>query len=390
MSHSRLLKFAASEAFEVTLKPDSIVLDDVPCLLANGKKGFCRIEKSYDRESKSPTSTIGGALHGVRVSVPNESDHRVYHADGSPIGNLIQSDDKSWSEISIKLGSAENPEDDKTASHVVYRYAKQIIGAAYNSPDFQTATGPFKIPNTFEDRSGLRAMQDQIRNQCIAIVGLGGTGSYILDLMIKTPVKEIHIFDDDVLNWHNFMRAPGSPTCDELNFQRKKQLKKVNYYLEKYKSLRNGIVPHSVRIDDEANFIELLKENSINFAFVCIDQHMASDLPRQDIVYSALSKSKVSFIDSGVSITLENDQVRGAVTTSIYESGSQNWKLGIPNARINENYLGYRNIQLPEVNALAASLAVMEWRRHTHQYVPESQSFLHKFRLESASVKWAN
>ena len=50
---------------------------------------------------------------------------------------------------------------------------------------------------------------------------------------------------------------------------------------------------------------------------------------------------------------------------------------------------GYRNVQLPEVNALAASLAVMEWRRRTGQYLSDSTSFLHKFRLESAGVKRA-
>lgn len=38
------------------------------------------------------------------------------------------------------------------------------------------------------------------------------------------------------------------------------------------------------------------------------------------------------------------------------------------------------------MNALAATLAVMEWRRRTGQYVDESTSFLHKFRLEKARV----
>ena len=36
--------------------------------------------------------------------------------------------------------------------------------------------------------------------------------------------------------------------------------------------------------------------------------------------------------------------------------------------------------------ALAASLAVMEWRRRTGQYVSESTSFLHKFRLERPNI----
>ena len=70
------------------------------------------------------------------------------------------------------------------------------------------------------------------------------------------------------------------------------------------------------------------------------------------------------------------------MTTSFYGAGSMAWKDAIPNARVEGNVPGYRNVQLPEVNALAASLAVMEWRRRTEQYVDESTSFLHKCRLE--------
>ena len=87
-----------------------------------------------------------------------------------------------------------------------------------------------------------------------------------------------------------------------------------------------------------------------------------------------------------MSITLNDSSVRGAVTTSAYAAGSVVWKDAIPNARVEGNAPGYRNVQLPEVNALAASLAVMEWRRRTGQYVSESASFLHKFRLESPRI----
>ena len=62
------------------------------------------------------------------------------------------------------------------------------------------------------------------------------------------------------------------------------------------------------------------------------------------------------------------------------------WKDAIPNARIEGSVPGYRNVQLPEVNALAAALAVMEWRRRTDQYVSESASFLHRFRLETPRI----
>ena len=230
-------------------------------------------------------------------------------------------------------------------------------------------------------------MQDRIREQRIAIIGLGGTGAYVLDLMAKTPVAEIHLLDADELDWHNLMRAPGAPTCAETDSVGDARPRKVDYYHGKYDALREGIHAHGVRMEEPGMFADFAAAHPVDFAFVCIDQRERCDSPRQDAVYSALTAAEVQFIDSGVSITLENGAVTGAVTTGAYGAGSPAWTEGIPNARVDGNVPGYRNVQLPEVNALAASLAVMEWRRQTGQYVSKSTSFLHKFRLESAGVK---
>ena len=43
----------------------------------------------------------------------------------------------------------------------------------------------------------------------VAIVGLGGTGSYCTgSLLAKTHVKNIHLFDGDVFEQHCAFRAP--------------------------------------------------------------------------------------------------------------------------------------------------------------------------------------
>ena len=314
----------------------------------------------------------------------------MYHADGTPIGNHIDGDGKTWSNISIKKGSQGSPEEDGSASDLIHRYAKQIVGAVSKAGYSETASltmpSPFKIPNTFEARAAIGPVQDRIRGQSIAIVGLGGTGAYVLDLIVKTPVREIHLLDFDDVKWHNFMRAPGAPTAEEIESRRKERVSKVEYYYSKYAALRDGIHPHPVRVDNPSMFAKFLLDHPIDYAFVCIDQLTDGDSSRQDAVYRALSEADVPFIDSGVSITLVNRAVTGAVTTSAYEAGSDAWKQAIPDARVKGNVPGYRNVQLPEVNVLAASLAVMEWRRRTEQYVSESASFLHKFRLEAPRI----
>ncbi len=386
----RLTAFGEQTGFTVEVKVGVVRATAVPCLLAGGVVGTCTIEKSYDPASGKPNELIGGADHGVRITADEERDGLVYHADGTPIGNCIDGDGKTWCAISVKKGRQDSPEEDGSASELIHRYAKQIVGAVsaagYSEIHSLAKPGPFKIPNTFEARAALGPVQDRIRDQRIAIIGMGGTGAYVLDLMAKTPVSEIHLLDADKAEWHTFMRAPGAPTTEEIESLRSDPPTKVAYYHSKYASLREGIYPHVIRIDNPSILGEFLSSHPVDFAFVCIDQKKDSDSPRQDVVYEALTEAAISFLDSGVSITLEADSVRGAVTTSFYAAGSETWREAIPNARVEGNVPGYRNVQLPEVNALAASLAVMEWRRRTEQYVSESASFLHKFRLESPRI----
>ena len=386
----RLSPFGEQAGFTVSVESDGVQAVGVPCLLKHAGVGTCTIEKSCDPASGKPNDRIGGAVHAVQITTDAEHDGLVYHANGIPIGNYLAGDGKTWSNISIGKGSEGSPEEDRSAGDLVHRYAKQIIGAVskagYSETAFLTMPSPFEIPNTFEARAAIGPVQDCIRCQSIAIIGLGGTGAYVLDLVAKTPVKEIHLLDSDDVEWHTLMRAPGAPTAEETESVRNGSLRKVDYYHSKYASLREGIHPHPVRVDGHSMFTEFLSSHPIDYAFVCIDQLTDGDSSRQDAVYRALSETAVPFIDSGVSITLEGCAVRGAVTTSAYAAGSEAWKDAIPNARVEGNVPGYRNVQLPEVNALAASLAVMEWRRRTEQYVSKSASFLHKFRLETPRI----
>ena len=392
MSRRDLLRaFAGQEGFAVTEGSDVVAAVGVPCLLVDETVGFCTIEKSFDAASGQPTKVIGRAVHGVRVTLDAARDGLVYKADGEPIGNHLGGDGEKWSEISMKKGSSAHPEDDASAYDVVHRYAKQIVGAVsaagYSETAFLARRGPFKIPNTFEARAAVGPVQERIRDQRIAVIGLGGSGAFVLDLMVKTPVAEIYLLDPDDVDWHNFMRAPGAPTCTEIEAQRKERPRKVDYYRAKYASLREGIHAHAVGVESPAMFAEFVAVHPVDFAFVSIDQKEDCEWPRQDAVYEALSEAGIPFIDSGVSITVEDRTVTGAVTTSAYGAGSATWKEGIPNAKMEGNAPGYRNVQLPEVNALAAALAVMEWRRQTGQYASNPTSFLHKFRLESAEVR---
>ena len=386
----RLTAFGEQAGFTVNVKSDSVQAVEVPCLLKDGTIGTCTIETSYDPASGKPDKRIGGDFHAVLITTDGKYDGRVYHADETPIGNQVGGDGQTWSNISIKRGAQGHPEPDETAHDLLHRYAKHIVGAVSAASNTEPAalaiSNPFHIPNTFEARAAIAPVQDRIRGQRIAIIGLGGTGAYLLDLIAKTPVSEIHLLDSDRVDWHTLNRAPGAPTAEEIELVRAGSLLKVDYYYSKFAAFRSGIHPHPFQVDSPSMFARFLADHPIDYAFVCIDQLTDGDSARQDAVYCAVMEAGIPFIDSGVSITLEDCAVRGAVTTSAFDAGSDAWKGAIPNAKLEGRAPGYRNVQLPEVNALAASLAVMEWRRRTEQYVSESSSFLHKLRIEKPHI----
>ncbi|MCY3736833.1 MAG: ThiF family adenylyltransferase [Gemmatimonadaceae bacterium] len=390
----RLTAFGEQVGFDVRVEPDVVRAIMVPCLLKDGVAGTCTIEKSCDPDSGKPNDRIGGDVHAVQITTDAEIDGLVYHADGTPVGNQVGGDARTWSSISIRRGSQGSPEEDGSAFDVVHRYAKHIVGAVsaagYSEPTALAMSDPFHIPNTFETRAAIAPVQDRIRGQRIAIIGLGGTGAYLLDVISKTPVSEIHLLDSDCVDWHTLKRAPGAPTAEEIEQVRSGTLLKVHYYHSKYGAFRAGIHPHPVRVDSPSMFSEFVSDHAIDYTFVCIDQLTDGDSARQDAVYRAVTEAGVPFIDSGVSITLEGCTVRGAVTTSAYDAGSDAWKDAIPNARLVGGAPGYRNVQLPEVNAAAAAFAVMEWRRRTGQYVSETPSFYQKYRLERGYTFYAS
>jgi hypothetical protein len=78
----------------------------------------------------------------------------------------------------------------------------------------------FKIHDTLTSRAEITELSAKFKDEVVAVIGLGGTGAYLLDFLVKTPVKEIRGFDLDAFHVHNAFRSPGR--LDESEFQRKK------------------------------------------------------------------------------------------------------------------------------------------------------------------------
>ena len=216
--------------------------------------------------------------------------------------------------------------------------------------------GPFNYVDTASSRAGIDAINNRVRGDRIGIVGLGGSGEYILDLTAKTPVAEIHIYDRERFLTHNAFRAPGAPTLGQLE----SAPCKVDHFAAIYSNMHRGIVPHPYNID-ETNTDEL---RDLDFIFLSVDDGEAKKL-----IVDALEVSGIPFIDVGMGV----EEVNGKLTGIVRTTTSTPEKRDHFDARVSyADRAGpddYRtNIQIADLNALNAAFAVIRWKKHRGIY----------------------
>ena len=213
------------------------------------------------------------------------------------------------------------------------------------------AESVFKYADTASSRAGIAIASAKLELGKIGIVGTGGTGSYILDLVAKTPVKEIRLFDGDVMLNHNAFRSPGAPSVKEL---REKPLK-AEYFQKLYSKMRRGIIAHPSYVT-EANVQEL---KQLDFVFLSMDGG-----PAKQFIVQKLQEWGVPFIDVGMGLELVKGAIGGVltVTTSTKEK-NDHVLLRIPVLTADKNNDYSRNIQVADLNALNAAMAVIKWKK---------------------------
>jgi len=246
--------------------------------------------------------------------------------------------------------------------HKMTTYAAILSGpAAVLKPDatpriFRTLEAEedsvFNYTETASDRVGIGALAERLKPEIVSIIGGGGTGSYILDLVAKTPVREIRVFDDDEFLQHNAFRAPGAASIEEL----REAPKKADYLKSIYSRMHRGIVAHAVALD--ASNLHLL--NGVTFAFVSMD---AGEEKR--LVAEKLEAMGASFVDVGMGLELDEGSLGGIlrVTTSTPEKRDHVHEGRISFVGGREKDLYSSNIQVADLNAFNATLAVIKWKK---------------------------
>jgi hypothetical protein len=175
---------------------------------------------------------------------------------------------------------------------------------------------------------------------------------------VKTPVREIRVFDLDPFHVHNAFRSPGRLESTELGKP------KTEVYFGRYENFRNGLSVARKAIDRSC--VEDL--NGVTFAFVCVDKGSS----RAGIFDLLISKG-IPFIDVGMGLNRKKGSLNGILRTTYYsaEDGQKVHDKGLAELADGPNDLYRTNIQIGELNALNACLAVIRFKQLRGFYFEE-------------------
>jgi hypothetical protein len=217
----------------------------------------------------------------------------------------------------------------------------------------------FNYPDTNSTRADIADLSNKYKGLKIGIIGLGGTGSYILDHVAKTAVEEIHIFDDKRFHCHNAFRFPGAPSIEQIN----ENIKKIHYLEGIYSRMRKGIKAYPFNITKET--ISTLLLLNLDFVFIAVDK-----CEIKEWLFKSLEDNNINFIDVGIGIDKEGNSLNGIVRTTSSQNGFRNHVY--ENERISflddgdDAYT--QNIQISELNSLNACMAVIKWKKMIGYY----------------------
>ena len=361
ISRSPDLKRLQDDGYEIEIRADYLLLSHIPYVTQQGEVAYGVLVSEL---TLAGDATLRPSTHVVSFSGEMPCDET-----GTPIAAISLSNDRKTlgNDLVIDREFSSKPSDgyadyyDKMTTYVgILAGPAQAI-----DPDATAQTYPiaedvdddsvFLYLDTASSRAGIGAITEKLVCDAIAIVGLGGTGSYILDLVAKTPVKEIHLFDGDRFLQHNAFRAPGAPSIDAL----KKAMTKTEYFRSIYSNMRRRIFVHDYL--DESTADEL---GRMGFVFLALDNGRA-----KRTAVEALEEYGVPFIDVGMGVQEADGSLLGQlrVTTSTpHARGHVRDTVSFPERDAEDHYS--RNIQIADLNALNAALAVIRWKKYLGFY----------------------
>lgn len=370
VNHNDDIKKLKNTGFAIALDSNHLVIRDIPYLNESGELKIGAIVSKLNIIDEDHVSQTDHQIFFCGSHPCELNGQRIANLGGGEVSIHLQSTDlkveRSFSNKPVASGAY--------ADHFekVENYVALFSGPAmekfpgvtpYTFNEYDCINDSvFKFSDTMTSRSEIGDLALKFKDDVVAIIGLGGTGSYILDFLAKTPVKEIRGFDYDRFHVHNSFRSPGRLTPEEFGES------KASVYQNRYEGFRHGINMQPRFILPESE--EELK--NVTFAFVCVDKGAS-----RKAIISLLIKLGIPFIDVGMGLHRNNGTIGGLIRTTYY-SVEKAQVIADKKLAPLEDYPDdeYRsNIQISELNALNASLAILRYKQVRGFYVDKGNYF---------------
>ncbi len=375
----RLLK----KGYALSIDSNYLVVRDIPYLDNSGELKVGAIVSTMDSIDQ----------HKVRMK-----DHQIFFCGSHPHElNGLQIKNPGGGEVKLHLNSedliVQRSFSNKPPSgrfedwfDKIESYVTIISGPAINKFDVnpytfriieENSTSVFKIRDTLTSRAEIGDLSAKFEEDTVAIIGLGGTGSYLLDFLVKTPVKEIRAFDLDWYHVHNAFRSPGKLSPEELG------KRKSEVYKQRYEGFRNNINIHSnyITSDSEKDLV------GVTFAFVCVD----SGASRGEI-FELLIRLNIPFIDVGMGLDRDMGSISGILRTTSFSKESAQELVNKRLAPLSDipDDVYKNNIQISELNALNACLAIIKYKQLRGFYTDDNSYYHTLFNVDGLNCVGEN
>lgn len=370
LNHNEDLKKLVEKGYAIALDSNCIIVRDIPYL---------------DDKLNLKIATIVAKIEFKDQLHIKPVNHQVYFSGTSPYGlngsvipkmgdnNTSLSLSSECNDFTIQRIFSNKPQNGfKDFYELIESYVRIISGPAMEKFDITPYTfrcikkfnnnSVFKFHDTLSSRAEITDLSKIFENEKVAIIGMGGTGCFIYDFLVRTPIQEIQIFDGKRFYIHNSFRSPGKQDENEFNKF------KVDVYKARYENFREGIIAKPIYIDrSSASELE-----GITFAFVCVDKGAA-----RGEIFDLLISLGIPFIDVGMGLKRRDSKLSGMVRTTSFQKESakkiRKMKLAPDLDDPNDEYR--TNIQIGEMNALNACLAVIKYKQLKGFYFAEESPF---------------
>jgi hypothetical protein len=367
VSHNDDLRRLVEKGYAVAIDGGYLVIRDIPYL---------------DAQRQLEWGAFVAKLEFVDKLMVKQDDHQIWFAgsiphglDGKPIPNLgggptMLALGEASKDVVVQRRFSNKPQPTgKFADFYekIESYATIISGPAMelhgaNPYTFRTvetmADSVFKFHDTLSSRAEITDLSAKFANDIVAVIGLGGTGAYVLDFLVKTAVREIRAFDLDFFHVHNAFRSPGRLEESELGKP------KADVYGGRYDNFRHRLKVER-RLIDSSSGADL---DGVTFAFVCVDKGSA-----RSKIFDLLISRAIPFIDVGVGLDRKRGSINGMVRATYYpaEDAEKVRGRGLAEMSDQPDDVYRTNIQISEINALNACLAVIRFKQLREFYFAE-------------------